>query len=214
MAFSSCVSPEQNIFVLDASVAINLLASGRAQEILSALPGSRVLVPGPVYGELSAGQNGEARGLAILAEAGVIERIDLTGPALEAFGALVQGSSADTLGDGEAATIAIAVELGAVAAIDERKGWRISGERFPALGMATTVDLMAYESVEEVLGRQALGTAVLAALEGARMQVRAEQLEWVISRIGMDQAAGCSSLRRLMRNVAQEYLGAQGVPCR
>lgn len=89
---------------------------------------------------------------------------------------------------------------GAVAIIDERKANRICSERFPALGVISTVDLFAQPAVLEALGRDKLAQAILNALQLARMRVLAHRVDWVVQLIGLRQAALCPSLPRAVRH--------------
>ncbi len=83
-----------------------------------------------------------------------IEMVTLGNPAAAIFEELVIGPAAMTLDDGEAATIAYAVEQGAITIIDERKANRICGARFPKLRVGSTVDLFAHPAVMDSLGRE------------------------------------------------------------
>jgi predicted nucleic acid-binding protein len=114
------------------------------------------------------------------------------------FEALVVGAAADTLDDGEAATIAYALEIGATPIIDERKAHRICNERFPSFALASTVDLLAHASIEAELGREALTDAVLQALLNARMRVLPHRIKWVVDLIGHSRACECPSLPRVV----------------
>ena len=79
-----------------------------------------------------------------------IVRLDTVG--LRHFSALVVGSVRDTLDDGEAATIACALEHEATVLIDEKKATRLCAERFPHLTVGSTVDLFGCVAVRAVLG--------------------------------------------------------------
>jgi len=114
------------------------------------------------------------------------------------FESLVSGSAAETLDDGEAATIACAIERAAVALIDDRKAIRICTERFPNLTVGCTVDVLAQRHVQAALGRQ-LGEAVYSALENGRMRVPDRYGPWVVDLIGKERAAGCRSLAKRFR---------------
>ena len=124
----------------------------------------------------------------------------MTSTALSLFKDLVSGSTQESLGDGEAATIAIARDTGTVAVIDEKQGWRIVNDRFESLQLATTVDILALPKVVTALGEKGLGEAVHSALVRARMQVREHQLDWVIGCVGTEAASECRSLVRLLRH--------------
>lgn len=206
MTFSSCLTEEDRQLVMDSSVVINLLASGVAESVLSALD-ARVFLPESVvheteYGEKNCSQNAAIFLSDILAIKSV-EIVELDGVALETFTSLVSGPSSATLGDGEAATIALALRLGGSAVIDEKKATGIVTRQFASLRLSTTVDVLSHHSVVSALGEPALGEALFAALRDARMQVREHQFDWVSSLIGQERVAQCSSLRRLSARRAQ-----------
>ena len=186
--------------VLDASVWINLLATGSAEEIFGALP-QRLVVIGRTTTELLRHPlDGGRRGNPIdpYLESGSLESVVLSGGALETFIELVGAAPPDDLGDGEAATLAHAHDVSSVAVIDERKARRISTERFPDLQVVSTVDLLRHDAVASAL-RGGLGDAVLSALQHGRMRVPPVHEEWVIEQIGRDNARQCPSLPRRLR---------------
>lgn len=201
MTFSSCLVEQSPPLVLDASVIINLLATGHADTILQALPG-RPCVTENVVVEIKGGaENGrpESKKLFDLIESGNLEVVELDEQALESFIGIVSGSSSDSLGDGEAATLAFAHRNRLIAAIDERKATRVAAERFGSLKIATTVDILAHTSVRFALGPEQLPTAILNALRLARMQVWASQFDWVVEQIGVANVMLCPSLKRLAK---------------
>ncbi|CAI07459.1 conserved hypothetical protein [Aromatoleum aromaticum EbN1] len=201
MTFSSCLTNQNNVIVLDASVIINLLATANASAILQALK-SDLVVTGNVVREIDQGlANGrpESKHLAELIDARVLRMEELAGPSLEHFFDMVSGHTSDSLGDGEAATLAFAYSNGFCAAIDEKKATRIAGERFEAMKLVTTIDILAYKPVQALLGHEVLGNATLQALQVARMQVRPHQFDWVAQLIGADNLAECASLKKLAR---------------
>jgi predicted nucleic acid-binding protein len=201
MTFSSCLINQRNAIVLDASVIINLLATGHANTILQALA-VPLYVTDYVVREIEQGAvNGrpEPALLADLISKQVLVVKELTGTALENFFGMVSGRTSSSLGDGEAATLAIADRNGFSAAIDEKKATRIAEERFKALQLVTTVDILASSPVQDSLGREALSTAILQALRRARMQVRDHQFEWIAQMVGRDHVNACPSLKRHAR---------------
>jgi predicted nucleic acid-binding protein len=117
------------------------------------------------------------------------------------FERLVAGSSAGTLDDGEAATIAYASECGMIGLIDEKKANNICRTQYPALLVGTTVDLLAADAVQAALSRADLANATLNALMGARMRVLPGHLDWVVNLIGQDNAAKCESLPKRVRSI-------------
>ena len=120
---------------------------------------------------------------------------------IEHFTELVSGMTADTLEDDEAATIAYGLEHGATTLIDERKANRICAERFAALTIGCTVDLLAHDAIEAALGQIGLANAVFNALYHGRMRVRPRHVDWVVNLIGPERAAQCASLPRSVRSV-------------
>ncbi|HBO3398858.1 hypothetical protein [Pseudomonas aeruginosa] len=201
MTFSSCLNNQRNAIVLDASVIINLLATGHANTILQALA-VPLYVTDYVVREIEQGAvNGrpEPALLAELISKQVLVVKELTGTALENFFGMVSGRTSSSLGDGEAATLAIADRNGFSAAIDEKKATRIAEERFKTLQLVTTVDILASPPVQDSLGREALSTAILQALKRARMQVREHQFDWIAQMIGRDHVGACPSLKRHAR---------------
>jgi predicted nucleic acid-binding protein len=201
MTFSSSLDGCESVLVLDASVLINLIGSRHSDRILASLPAPAV-VSEYAAKEILEGGHGDAVVIQHLLDRGLLARQLMSPAAASLFEGLVSGATHESLGDGEAATIAIAHDIGAVALIDEKQGWRIAGVQFPDLQLATTVDLFALPTIGALLGPTALGEAVHGAIVQARMQVREHQLEWVIARIGVEAASECRSLARLMRNRA------------
>lgn len=197
MRLSRLTNPAVEV-VADASIAINLVASGCAAAILSALPNPAVITT-IVMSELEEGRRAgrsDAEAIAELAAASLISVVPLSEAQERHFESLVVGRGVDTLDDGEAATIAYAVETGAAPLIDERKAMRICVEKYPAIHLGCTVDLFAHEAVEAALGRDGVAEAVFSALHHARMRVLPRHMEWVVHLIGQDRAALCLSLPR------------------
>jgi predicted nucleic acid-binding protein len=198
MTCSSCITNEDSELVLDASVIINLLATGHSSSVLQAL-GVPIVVTDVVVQEIRKGSV-VGRQEAVQLEQLICDQFlrveKLEGPASESFRELVGGSVSDSLDDGEAATLAFAHNSGFTAAIDEKKATRIAAERFASLRLVTTVDILAYRPVQTRLGTQALAEAMFRALRFARMQVQERQFDWVSQLIGQDNVQACSTLRR------------------
>ena len=205
MECQSCLNNPTALVVADASVAINLNATGFAESILDALP-NRFAVVEEVALELvngrSRGRN-DADALNTLIATGRVDIVRLGNPATEYFTSLVSGSAAETLDDGEAATIAYALEQGATALIDERKAKRICAERYGALASGCTIDVLAQNEVEAALGHGRLADGVFNALYHGRMRVLAQHMNWIanwiVNLIGPERAAQCVSLPRSVR---------------
>ena len=195
MVRSSCLDERPAPIVADTSVIINLNATGCATTILRALP-NRCVVVEDVSLELQLGRR-TGRGDADALDA-LIEQVQLGNVGASHFADLVSGSAAQTLDDGEAATIAYAIEQSAVALIDDRKAIRICTESFPNLAVGCTVDVLAQRHVQEELGRR-LPDAVFNALDRGRMRVPDRYGQWVVNLIGTERAALCRSLPKRFR---------------
>jgi predicted nucleic acid-binding protein len=181
---------------------INLNASGCAAAVLRALPNQLVLVD-TVVAELRTdkrtGRDDAALVRAVI-EADLADVVALADLKQDHFSALVAGPAAETLDDGEAATISCAVEHGAVAAIDDGKAVALCARKYPKLTLASTVDLFANGAVVAALGKGPLGDAIYAALQSARMRVPRQHESWVVSMIGDVRAGSCPSLRGIVRS--------------
>lgn len=200
MACRSCLDERVAPVVVDTSVVINLNATGCAEAILRSLPNRCVVVEDVVL-ELQIGRQtgrGDADALAVLIEQHLVEHARLGDVGMSHFSSLVSGPAAETLDDGEAATIACAIERGAVALVDERKAIRICAERFPNLSVGCTVDVLAQHHVQAARG-PGLADAVFNALDRGRMRVPDQHGQWVVDLIGKERAAGCRSLPKRFR---------------
>lgn len=187
--------------VADTSVIINLNATGRSQALLSALP-NQVVVAEQVVSELQderSTQHDDGRELSDLVALELVKVAGLEQKGCEVFADLVSGAAATTLDDGEAATIAAALEHGGLALIDERKALRICETRFTELHTASTVDLLRHPRILETLPREDLADAVFNAAYRARMRVEHHHGEWVLDLIGRERARACTSLNRILR---------------
>ena len=200
MAYRSCLDENRAPVVVDTSVVINLIATGCAGAILQSLP-NRCVVVESVWRELQAGLRsgrGDSAALAALVDRRLVGQAQLGNTGLSDFASLVSGRAAETLDDGEAATIARAVEMDAIAVIDERKAIRICAERYPDLALGCTVALLAQRDVQAALGH-GLADAVYNALDRGRMHVPGQYGRWVVDLIGKERAAGCRSLPKRFR---------------
>lgn len=194
------------VLVVDASVAINLNASGSAPEIIAAFP-ERIVVVDIVADELEDGRRKgrrDADAVQRLVAEGLLEIKSLGQAGLVHLEGLVVGSAKETLDDGEAATIAYAVETGAAVVIDERKAIRICAARFPKLVLRSTVDIFVHSEVQRALGQQQLMEAVFNSLRNARMRVLPDRIKWVVDLIGAERAANCPSLPPSVRGQGQQ----------
>ncbi len=187
----------QSIVAVDTSVLINLNATGYGSEILKAYP-NRVVVAQAVEKELEAGR---ARGrkdyerLQELKSAGLIDIRVLEADGERVFEQLVAGPAAQTLDDGEAATIACSADGNLIVAVDDQKAMRICEEQFPELTVIPTVSILRDSAVIAALGADKMSRAVLGALQVGRMRVLRTDLSWVLAQISEDEARRCPSLR-------------------
>jgi predicted nucleic acid-binding protein len=201
MSSSSFPIDTDTILVADASVIINLNATGRALEIIRANPGT-VVVTDQAFAELVAGaRNGHNDGkkLQALVDSGAVQLVRLGEVGNLVYSSLVDGTASLTLDDGEAATIGYAHETGAVAMIDERKATRICENDFPGLKVMSTIDLLTHELTGKALGEEGQISSIVNALRDARMRVPSRQIGLIVSLIGDEAAANCNSLPRAVR---------------
>ena len=196
MEYPNCLANYRAPFVIDTSVVINLNATGYADRILQAVP-NEFHVAHEVLLEIEDGRRKKhptADALAFLVRHGHVTVVRLGEAGRSNFLSLVDGPTTDTLDDGEAATIASALEHDGIALIDERKALRICAERFAHLPTGHTVDLLAHQKVRAALGHDRLGNAVFKALYHGRMRVPNLYVEWIVNLIGAHRAAMCSTL--------------------
>jgi len=187
---------------LDASVAINLLATGYADKILCS-KNLRFCVEEAVCSEIRLHPVDRTCAAPHLSELFYndhisLERLRRSGEV--EFLALVSGGLISALGDGEAATIALARQLRGIAAIDDQKAIRVACNRYtsPPLKIVSTLDIIGRaEFAQEFAG--VLDEVLLNALQYARMRVPKRYEEWVRGRIGQDAFRKCNSIRLAAR---------------
>lgn len=197
----SCLVNPTALIVVDASTIINLNATGYGASILGAIP-NPVIITDVVQSELledsRSGRN-DGQLVAALISAGLLSIAKLDDLKGTHFEELVIGRGDETLDDGEAATIAFGIEIGAIVLVDERKANRICAHRFPRLLVGSSLDLFSHDAVLSALGKDALSDAVHNALQRARMRVPMPYVDWVANLIGLDRAILCESLPRSVR---------------
>lgn len=185
---------------LDTSAVINLNGTGFAPDILRAL-GRDVIVVDEVACDLDKGVASgrrDAERLQEIVAAGLIRRASLGKVGETHFEWLSIGAGEDTLDDGEAATIALAAELGCAAMLDESKGRRLCKVRHPSVSLIGSIEMFTHPDVQRHLGER-LGDALYGALTSARMHVLPEFHAWVVGVLGPTRAALCNSLPRAAR---------------
>jgi predicted nucleic acid-binding protein len=189
------------LLVADASFWINLVAGGRAVDIIRVLA-KRPQIPRVALDELERGRDKGRQTAAALSEmikSGLVVVAELPEAAEETYLSLVAGPVSQTLDDGEAATLALALEVGAIAIIDERKAIKLAQSRFPDLRIVSTTDLLLSDVVRAVLSTEELGCVLYAALREARMRVPDNLLEAVCACLGSERASNCASLPARVR---------------
>jgi len=159
--------------VLDASVWINLLATEQPWTILGAF-GSPCITPEEVVREIKRNpvtQQVYSLERHPLRRQDKIKVVELGAEEIDLFLSLVAQDSADALGDGEAAAIAIAQVRKCAIALDDRKARRIVRERYPQTTVMMTVDILRAPSVVTRLGEEASKSAFEKAKQFGRMYV-------------------------------------------
>jgi predicted nucleic acid-binding protein len=180
--------------VLDTSVVINILACGDAARMLKSLD-RRVLVPRQVVDEIAREPIRHVDGansLSGLLQSGLLQLHLLEGAHYLSFLDLVGAAAPDSLGDGEAATIAAAEQLQCMAIIDERKATRIARERRLPHLTGCTLDLYSCISLALAYSRDDLALLVFNSMQHARMRIPADRRAWVMELIGEERAKQCS----------------------
>ena len=183
------------MMVADASVWINLAATGEANRILQALP-RPLAITDVALGELERGRPKGRRAadeVAALLHMGLMHIVPLATEDEPLFLSLVAGPASETLDDGEAATLACAARLGAGAVIDERKATSLAARRLADMAVCCTCDLVLGPDVRRALSSAELANAVFAALTDARMRVPDGHAVAVVDLVG-DRAASCLSI--------------------
>lgn len=187
--------------IADASVWINLAATGRCAEILAAL-GAPIAIVDVALREL---QRGSSNGHGVLAhvepqiQSGQVHVLSMTAEDEEEFFGLVAGRAAETLDDGEAATLVVAARLKGTALIDERKATAIAKQRFPTLDLRSTTDVLFATLPDEGGNAGPLADALYSALRGARMRVPAQWQTRVVEVLGAQRTSQCNSLPAHLR---------------
>lgn len=159
--------------VLDTSVWINLLATEQPWTILDALT-ARCITPEEVLREVKRDaitQQTYSREKHPLRRQPNVEVVELEGEELDVFLSLVGQNSADALGDGEAAAIAVARVRRCAVALDDRKARRVVRERYPETTIVMTVDILRDRSIRARLGSEGTKTAFEKAKQFGRMHV-------------------------------------------
>ena len=179
----------------DSSVFLNLLATGYIEEILKVCPYAFHVEP-TVLAEISrhpiGGESAEDHVQSLISN-DLIHASQLGDDGLELFLKIVADELAKSLGDGEAATIALASETNGIIAIDDQKATRICEHYSLKNAIVNTLDIISLDIVSKTLGDN-LSDAVLNALTRARMRVSQDYENWVRELIGEELFQQCNSI--------------------
>jgi predicted nucleic acid-binding protein len=194
MTSSSSLANNASPLIIDTSVLINLHASQQGERILGAIP-NEIIVPQPVVGELdhqTSKINGESHFINTLISAGKVQQTELSEKEFELFEQMVAGST--SLGDGEAASIALAVNRNLVAVIDDRKGRNHAQNLMVSMHLGWSIDLFLHPIVKSELGEDEAAEAIYSALRKGRMRIHEDHCDQVVNVIGVQRALACTSL--------------------
>ena len=194
MTCSSFLADTTATIVLDTSVIINLHACGRGDRILATIP-NRVVLPQVVIGELereAERSDGELAFAKDLIEQQIADLVWLDEHSFGIFEKLISGSP--SLGDGEAATIALASANNAIPVIDERKGRSRAATLLSRSALPWSLDLLLHPALQTVLTEAERVETLYDALRNGRMRIDDERCDAVASFIGIQRALECTSL--------------------
>ena len=192
----SNLCPAHDNLILDASVLINVLGTGRPELVLQALS-RRMLMDEVALREVTVDPftgKSPAALLDHLRSSGLIEVISMDEAAYEFFIGFTGADPPDDLDDGEAATLAQAACHGFVAVIDEKKATRIAGVSDPQVEILTSMDILTAPEMLLQHGQETLLELLFLALRNARMRVPHNSLSWVIDALGRSRVEECPSL--------------------
>lgn len=193
MICSSSLADDLTPLVLDTSVLINLHACSRGEQILMAIPNT-IAVPDIVVRELgheTSRINGEHKFLEGLLARQKVRPVSLDDAGWAIFEKLT--ASHPSLGDGEAATIAIATTSAHRPVIDDAKGRKSTETLIGKRTAAWSLDLLVHPNVQEGLGNGYIEAIYLALREG-RMRIDEERCDTIVELIGVERALQCPSL--------------------
>ena len=205
MTFSSSPTDDLRPLVLDTSVLINLCACSYGERILAAVP-NRIIVPQAVAGELqheTSHKTGEHRFLHGLIAGGTATLGKMTDEETVLFASLVSGSP--SLGDGEAATIAIAAKRRLLPLIDDRKARARAFLELRGQEPGWSLNLFRHASVTSALSKTVAIEALYLALRDGRMRVPVESTDYIIDLLGGMRARDCTCLPDYRKRFGPDY---------
>jgi predicted nucleic acid-binding protein len=203
MSHQSSSLDDVTSLVGDAGVWINLAATGRVEQILRVSP-AKLVVTTTTLGELGRGRAKDqqaANEVGRLIEEGLVQEVSLGSVEESVFLDLVVGPTGMTLDDGEAATIAYALGSGGVALMDEPKATSLCANRYPALPVMSTTDLLLADPVTSSFQVDELSQCLFLALKVAHMRVPDRHLPSVCDLLGPDRCRECRSLPSAWRQL-------------
>ena len=194
MTFSGSLTSAKTHLILDTSVLINLNASQHGESIVAAIPYD-ILVPRIVLEELTrpTEKSGGGEGFAnTLFSKGLAQAVPLSDNESIIYERLTAGEI--SLGDGEAASIAMAAVRGFCVAIDDGKARDHATSLFETIDLCWSIDLMLHPEVVSVIACEIICEALFLALRDGRMRIHESHCETVVNIIGRDHARQCPSL--------------------
>ena len=194
MNYSSSLANDLTSLVLDTSVLINLHASRHGGRILDSLP-NEILVPGIVVAEFqrdTSRAQGQHQFIQELIAARKVRVATLSEAEYQVFDRLASGSP--SLGDGEAATIAVATHRLLLPVIDDQRGRLQAQASCPGKRPAWSLDFFRHPAVVADLGTACASDALYLALRDGRMRIHEDHCDFVVRIIGVQQALECTSL--------------------
>jgi predicted nucleic acid-binding protein len=184
------------MLVLDTSVLLNLLGTGRPRLFLGNLP-FRAFAPDIVIREVEREPKGSESSDATLAQLISEQLVHVVKPDDEVDMlalALAGAPSPDDLDDGEAYAIACAVTLGARIAIDESKGRRVIAKHWPTTECMYSIEVLEAAVEPGQICARDFADLLFNALRSARMHVPRDRRADVIKAIGKERSRECGSL--------------------
>ena len=206
MTFSSRLTDNFSTLVIDASVIINLGASGYGIEILQTID-NHFVTSEEVVGEIKENsKNKYPKTISFLnriIDSECLRVISLTLDEKRNCREIM--NKKNQLHEGEVASFVLAKNRGFTAIIDETTGRKVANYELSGKVVGTTMDLLCHPSVLELLGRRTLSAAVYNALRDGGMQTNLQDRGYIVELIGKERAKKCTSLpgyKELMRELS------------
>jgi predicted nucleic acid-binding protein len=174
------MTTQRGKLVLDASVAINMLATVRGAEVLGSLGWSCVIedrAAGEVTRHPRKVQHPKGP-LGEFLEARVLEVVHLEATDYDQFVQLVGAPNHDGLDDGEAASLAWATRHGGALAVDEAKARRIANRDFAGLELLSSLGLFKIWAKARSVSAPDLRSALQEARGIGRMRILHDEMTW------------------------------------